>query len=205
MNATYAVRAPELELQTIAAMIAAITHLPAAAKPTSQTLPGELPAATNVAVDARPRGPLKEASISRLACLFRHWTWANEAMVQFERELAAGLDYDDNPQADHPFGAYYRWCALLCGFSEAALDRALLSDLQLESLRVDIEASLPGLRACRQLLVVIPASFEEHPRIVDLLHDHETLERLRRIHSAFGDALRQEQRSRELEWLLYEH
>jgi hypothetical protein len=55
------------------------------------------------------------------------------------------------------------------------------------------------------LLVVIPASFEEHPRIVDLLYDHETLGLLRRIHSAFGDALREEQRSRELEWLLYEH
>ena len=207
MNATYAVRAPEPELQTVAAMIAAITGLsaatglPAATKSTmstcvidavSEIAPAELPAATDVAVDGQPRGPLKEASISRLACLFRHWTWANEAMVQFERELAAGLDYDDNPLADHPFGAYYRWCALL-------------SDLQWESLRVDLEASLPGLRACRQLLVVIPASFEEHPRIVDLLHDHETLERLRRIHSAFGDALRQEQRSRELEWLLYEH
>jgi hypothetical protein len=23
---------------------------------------------------------------------------------------------------DHPFGSYYHWCALLCGFSEAALE-----------------------------------------------------------------------------------
>jgi hypothetical protein len=126
-------------------------------------------------------------------------------MAHFERELAAGWEYDDDPLADHPFGAYYHWCALLCGLSEAALEHAFLSELQLESLRADLEASLPELRACRQLLVVIPLSFEEHPRIVDLLHDHETLGRLRRIHAAFGDALREEQRSRELEWLLYEH
>jgi hypothetical protein len=126
-------------------------------------------------------------------------------MARFEQELAAGWDYDDDPLADQPFGAYYHWCALLCGFSEAALEHALLTESRLEPLRADLEASLPGLRACRQLLVVIPASFEEHPRIVDLLHDHDTLGRLRRIHSAFGDALREEQRFRELEWLLYEH
>jgi hypothetical protein len=126
-------------------------------------------------------------------------------MEQFERELAAAWEDDDDPQADRPFGSYYHWCALLCGFSEAALQKALLSESRLKSLRADLEASLPGLRACRQLLVVIPAAFEEHPRIVDLLHDHETLGRLRRIHAAFGDALREEQRSREREWLLYEH
>lgn len=219
MDATYAVHVTAPVLPPIAALpsiaeIAVMTGVPAttkspitsAASPVSQTVPGERPAVDGAAIDARPSGgPLTNASISRLACLFRHWTWANEAMAQFERELATGWDYDDNPLADHPFGAYYHWCALLCGFSEAALDRALLSDLQLESLRADLEASLPRLRACRQLLVVIPAAFEEHPRIVDLLHDHETLGRLRRIHSAFGDALREEQRFRELEWLLYEH
>ena len=48
--------------------------------------------------------------------------------------------------------------------------------------RQDMEASLPGVRACRQLLVVIPASLEEHPRIVDLRRDGETLPRLRRLH-----------------------
>jgi hypothetical protein len=40
---------------------------------------------------------------------------------------------------------------------------------------------------------------------VDLLRDDETLGRLRRIHYAFGEALRKEQMSRELDWLLYEH
>jgi hypothetical protein len=39
---------------------------------------------------------------------------------------------------------------------------------------------------------------------VDLLRDHETLGRLRRIHYAFGQALREEQIARELNWLLYE-
>ena len=218
MNATFATHVTEPALPPIAAFpsiaeVAVTTPLPVATKspstsatsPASQTLPGELSAGEGMSIEVRPCGPLKNASTGRLACLFRHWTWANEAMAQFERELAAGWDYDDDPLADHPFGAYYHWCALLCGFSEAALDRALLSDLQLESLRADLEASLPGLRACRQLLVVIPASFEEHPRIVDLLHDHETLGRLRRLHFAFGAALREEHLSRQLEWLLYEH
>jgi hypothetical protein len=55
------------------------------------------------------------------------------------------------------------------------------------------------------LLVVIPASLEEHPCIVDLLRDSQTLGRLRRIHHAIGQALREERMSREIEWLLYEH
>ena len=102
-------------------------------------------------------GSLKDASVDRLACLFRHWTWADEARARFERELADGWDYDEDLVADHPFGAYYHWCALLCGFSEAALDHGLLSPSQLEPIRQDLEASLPVCRACRQLLVVIPA------------------------------------------------
>ena len=155
--------------------------------------------ANGIAGAAPVNGSLKEASFNRLACLFRHWTWADEAMARFERELAHGWEYDEDPLADHLFGAYYHWCALLCGFSEAALEHGLLSGSQLHGLRSDLEASLPGLRACRQLLVVIPASREEHPRIVDLLRDDETLGRLRRVHHAFGEALREEQRTRELD------
>ena len=131
----------------------------------------------------------------------RHWTWADEAMAEFERELANGWDDDDDPLSNHPFGAYYHWCALLCPFGEAALDHGLLSPLQLEPIRHDIEASLPGLRKCRQLLVIIPASLEERPRIVDLLSDSETLPRLRRVHQAFGEALRKEQALREIDSL----
>ena len=134
-------------------------------------------------------------------CLLRHWTWADEAMARFDRELADGWDYDDDPMSDYPFGAYSHWCALLCAFGEAALDHGLLSPLQLERIRQDIEASLPGLRACRQLLVVIPASLKEQPRIVDLLCDGETLSRLRRVHEAFGEALQKEQVSREIDSL----
>src|SRR6185503_17845858 len=107
-------------------------------------------------------------------------------------ELANEGHYDEDPVADHPFDAYYHWCALLCGLSEAALEHGLLSPFQLDAIRLDLEVSLPGLRACRQLLVVIPASLEEQPRVVDLLRDEETLSRLRRIHNAFGDALREE-------------
>src|SRR5688572_597327 len=129
---------------------------------------------TQIDATAVVQGSLSDASLDRLVCLLRHWTWADEAMTRFDRELANGWDYGDDPMSDHPFGAYYHWCALLCGFSEAALDHGLLSTLQLEPVRQDIEASLPGLRACRQLLVVIPASLEEQPLIVNLLRDVET-------------------------------
>jgi hypothetical protein len=144
---------------------------------------------------------LTEASVARLACLLRHWTWANEALETFERELAAGWNYDDDPMADHPFGSYYHWCALLCGFSEAALEYDLLSPTQLDAIRTDLEATLPGLRACRQLLVVIPSSLEEQPRVVDLRRDDERHRRLRRVHEAFGEALRKERVSREIDSL----
>jgi hypothetical protein len=144
---------------------------------------------------------LSNASVDRLTCLLRHWIWADEAMARFEQELARGWEDGEDPVADHPFGAYYHWCALLCGFCDAALEHGLLSATQLDALREDLEASLPGLRACRQLLGVIPASLEEHPRIVDLLRDDRALDRLRRLHRAFGEALREEQMSRELDLL----
>jgi hypothetical protein len=153
-------------------------------------------------VQSESRGNgLRGASLDRLTCLSRHWTWADEAMQRFERELADGWEYDEDLLADHPFGSYYHWCALLCGFSEAALEQGLLSTLQLAAVRGDIEVTLTGLRACRQLLAVIPASLEEQPRIVDLLRDEDTLGRLRRVHKAFGDALREERMSREIDSL----
>ena len=116
-------------------------------------------------------------------------------------ELANGWEYDEDPPADHLFGAYYHWCALLCGFGEAALEHGFLSASQLEALRSDLERCLPQLQACRQVLVVIPASREGHPRLVDLLRDEHSLRRLRRVHHAFGEALRDEQMSRELDFL----
>ena len=146
-------------------------------------------------------GSLREASRDRLACLLRHWAWADEARTVFDRELANGWDDDDDSMLDHPFGSYYHWCALLCGFSEAALEHGLLSPFQLDAIRRDLEVSLPGLRACRQLLVVIPASLEAQPRIADLFRDEETLGRLRRLHNAFGEALREERLSREIDSL----
>ena len=146
-------------------------------------------------------GSLRDASGDRLSSLLRHWTWAQEALARFEQELARGWEYDDDPVADHPFGSYYYWCALLCGFAEAALDEGLLPTRQLGGIRRDLEASLPELRACRQLLMVIPTSLEDQPRVVDLLGDHETLGRLRRLHQAFGEALREERMSREIDSL----
>ena len=156
---------------------------------------------TQVDAGAPVNGSLRDASLARLACLLRHWAWADDARTAFDRELANGWDDDDDPMSDHPFGSYYHWCALLCGFSEAALEHGLLSPLQLDAIRRDLEVSLPGLRACRQLLVVIPASLEDQPRILDLLRDEETLGRLRRVHNAFGEALREERLSREIDSL----
>lgn len=145
-----------------------------------------------------PERSLNSVSLDRLACMLRHWVWADEALTRFERELADGWEeQDSDPMSDHPFGAYYHWCALLCGLAEAACNGGLLSAAQLDPIREDLDASLPDLRSCRALLVVIPASLEEQPRIVDLLRDGR-VSRLRRLHSAFGDALRNEQASREI-------
>jgi hypothetical protein len=157
--------------------------------------------AIDVVAAELPAGSLRAVSVDRLACLVRHWTWADEALARFEQELAGGLEYDEDPIADHPFGAYYHWCALLCGFSEATLEQGLLSTVQLDAIRLDIEASLPGLRACRQLLIVIPASIEEQPRILDLIRDEHALGRLRRLHEYFGNALREERMAREIDSL----
>jgi len=160
------------------------------------------PMSTQFDAAAPVNASLSEASLDRLASLLRHWAWADEARSAFDRELAIGWDDEDNdPMSDHPFGSYYHWCALLCGFSEEALEHGLLSPRQLDTIHQDLELSLPGLRACRQLLVVIPASLEEQPRILDLLRDEETLGRLRRVHHAFGEALREERLSREVDSL----
>jgi len=144
--------------------------------------------------------PLTAVSSDRLVCLLRHWTWADEARAAFDRELAELRD-DGNLVADRPFGAYYHWCALLCALSEAALDHALLSSSELADLRPDIEGSLPGLRACRELLVVIPTSVERHANVIELLRDPETLDRLRRLHDRYGDVVRKEQMLREVDSL----
>lgn len=146
-------------------------------------------------------GGLRDASVHRLACLVRHWTWADEALGRFEQELARGWAYDEELLANHPFGAYYHWCALLCGFCDAAIDGNLLSRAQLEPLRQDLETSLPGLRACRDLLVAIPASLEDQPSVMTLFRDEDTLGRLRRLHASFGAALREERMSREIDSL----
>jgi hypothetical protein len=182
------------------ALIGALSRERRAMSVVSEATTGMNHMSTPVDTDAPVKGSLRNASLDRLACLLRHWAWADEAMSAFDRELANAWD-DDDPMSDHPFGSYYHWCALLCGFSEAALEQGLLSPFQLDPIRQDLEVSLPGLRACRQLLVVIPASLEEQARIVDLLRDEETLGRLRRVHKAFGEALREERLSREIDSL----
>src|SRR5262245_17785020 len=156
---------------------------------------------TQADTGAAVNGTLRDASVDRLVCLQRHWMWADEAMARFDRELADGLDADEDPLSDRPFGAYYHWCALLCAFGEAALEHGLLPPAELEPIRRDLEATLPRLKACRQILVVIPDSLEERPRVVDVLRDGETLPRLRRVHHAFGEALRREHQSREIDSL----
>jgi len=154
-------------------------------------------------IDSRTEldGSLKAATLERLACLLRHWAWADEARRRFERELASGWDYDDDLLADHPFGSYYHWCALLAGFGEAALHQALLAPAELEAIRDDLEASVPALRVCRGILVDIPSTMEDQPRVVDLLHDAAMLGRLGRLHQTFGEAIRREHAARQIDSL----
>ena len=111
MNATDAVHASEPNLQMNIDAIAELACQPASTSslgsattdPTEQKLTKESHAADDVSVEAPANGLLRDASINRLACLFRHWTWAAEAMARFERELADAWEYDDDPLADHPF------------------------------------------------------------------------------------------------------
>lgn len=35
--------------------------------------------------------PLNDVSSDRLACLLRHWTWADEAMAALDRDLKGSL------------------------------------------------------------------------------------------------------------------
>jgi hypothetical protein len=156
---------------------------------------------TDNGAEASDVGSLGSASIERLACLSRHWAWADEAKARFEQELARGWEDGESPISDHPFGAYYHWCALLCGLGEVALEDGLLSPMRQQSVSGDLEAGLPELRRCRQLLVVIPASLEQRPRVVDLLREGEALDRLRRIHAAFGEVLQEERMRREVNLL----
>jgi hypothetical protein len=150
---------------------------------------------------AAPERALKDASMEGLASMLRHWTWADEARTRFERELAIGWEYDEDLLANHPFGSYYHWCALLAGFGEAALDQGLLPPVELDAIRADLEASLPALRACRDILIRIPSTLEAQPRVVDLLHDGEMLGRLGRLHQAFGEAIRREHVVRQIDSL----
>src|SRR4051812_19067050 len=67
-----------------------------------------------MAVEAPLNESLKSVSINRLACLIRHWTRADEAKVRFDRELALGWEYDEDPRADHclvPITTGVRCCA----------------------------------------------------------------------------------------------
>lgn len=132
---------------------------------------------------------LKSVSVDRLACLMRHWEWADEAMARFEQELAAGWNYDDNLLANHPFGSFYHWGALLCAFCEAALEEELLSKAELDATRLDLDTSLPIMRTCRERLATVPMSLEEEPLIIEWIRHDETLARLRRVHELFGQAL----------------
>ena len=148
--------------------------------------------------------PLKHLSIDRLSCLLRHWAWADEARSRFERELQAFPDEHARAVADatdRPLGAYYTWCAMLCAIGEAALHDGLASHQPLDGIRDDLEAIIPWLRVCRKRLFDVPPSSEPHPKIADLHRDTATLNRLRRMHRAFGDAFRNEQVSREVDSL----
>jgi len=147
--------------------------------------------------------PLKDVSFDRLACLLRHWSWAEEAMVRFERELAAFPDEHTRGAGspDRVLGAYYHWCAMLCALGEAAMSDAVVFYPPLDAIREDLEGIMPWLRVCRKRLIDVPPSYEAHPKLADLHRDKDTLRRLRRIHRALGEAFRNEQVSREVDAL----
>jgi hypothetical protein len=148
--------------------------------------------------------PLKHLSMDRLSCLLRHWAWADDARSRFERELQAFPDEHSRAvanSADRQLGAYYEWCAMLCAIGEAAVGDGLVYDPPLDAIREELEEILPWLRACRKLLFDVPSTREAHPTIADLHRDTATLNRLRRMHRAFGDAFRNEQVSREVDSL----
>src|SRR5688572_26578866 len=87
MNATNAVRASERNLRTIIDTIAGLTCQPSPDAPsfnhdpTEQKLTRESPVTNDPAGGASVDGSLKHASVNRLACLCRHWTWADEALA----------------------------------------------------------------------------------------------------------------------------
>jgi len=148
--------------------------------------------------------PLKHLSMDRLSCLLRHWAWADDARSRFERELQTFPDEHARAvahSADRPLGAYYEWCAMLGAIGEGAVRDGLVYDPPLDAIREDLDAILPWLRACRKQLFEVPATPETHPTIADLHRDTATLNRLRRLHRAFGDAFRNEQVSREVDSL----
>lgn len=154
----------------------------------------------------RPPGhPLAEIGSERLSCLLRHWSWADEALQRLDREIAPGLVDDAITPSDPPFGAYYHWCALLCGLCEAAIEHALMSAPEFRPVRADFEAGLPKLRSCREVLMVVPQSFEKQRLVVSLLNEPPTFDSLRRVHRALGEALRTEFVAREVEVLDPEH
>jgi hypothetical protein len=54
---------------------------------------------THVDTGAAVDRSLREASLGRLACLLRHWAWADEARSAFDRELASDWDDNDDPMS----------------------------------------------------------------------------------------------------------
>jgi hypothetical protein len=174
-------------------------------RPLTTSLASSRLPATNPAGCRQPGHPLVAIGSERLSCLLRHWSWADEALQRLDRQIAPGLVDDDIPPADPPFGAYYHWCALLCGLCEAALDHALMSAPEFRPVRADFEASLPRLRSCRDVLMVVPQSFEKQRLVVSLLDDAPTFDSLRRVHQALGEALRTEFVAREVEVLDPDH
>ena len=145
--------------------------------------------------------PMRTATVDRLSCLVRHWAWAHEAMSRFDREVAEGQAPEDGAAVDRSTGAFCHWCALLSGFSEAALAGQFLAPPQLARVHADLTASLSDLQSCRTLLMIVPSSDQAHQQVVESLRDPVRLARLRRLHWVFGDAIRYELVSREIDLL----
>jgi hypothetical protein len=151
--------------------------------------------------DGAPGGAFRHVSFNHLACLLRHWLWAEDARTRFEGARGQGWEQDVDPGADRLYGAFYQWCALLCGVAESAGRGDISNEPGGEVSSHDLDTSLPVLQAGRDVLAVVPTTREGHPRIIDLLREGETLQRLRRVHRGCGEALRREQDARERDML----
>jgi hypothetical protein len=99
--------------------------------------------------------------------------------------------------ADRPFGALYQWCGLLCAVVECVIASDAVQGVEQTD---DLRVTNQWLQRSRALLMVVPRSVDYNDRSL-LFRGGDTLEKIRRLHRALGEAFRQEQERREIDSL----